>query len=71
MTRFTNDPTVPGTGFFDAGGDPEVAFGPDGIAYFVCQEFNFTSPFQINLLLSRSRAGRGRRTTWQRRVTAG
>src|SRR5438552_312318 len=57
VTRFTNDPSVPGTGFFDAGGDPAVAFGPDGTAYFVCQGFNFTSPFQINLLLSRSTDG--------------
>lgn len=61
VTRFTNDPSVPGTGLFDAGGDPAVAFGPDGTAYFVCQAFNFTSPFQINLLLSRSSDG-GR--TW-------
>jgi len=61
VTRFTNDPSVPGTGAFDAGGDPQVAFGPDGTAYFVCQAFNFTSPFQINLLLSRSTDG-GR--TW-------
>jgi hypothetical protein len=61
VTRFTNDPSVPGTGFFDAGGDPAVAFGPDGTAYFACQAFNFTSPFQINLLLSRSTDG-GR--TW-------
>src|SRR5207245_102945 len=61
VTRFTNDPSVPGTGFCDAGGDPQVAFGPDGTAYFVCQAFNFTSPFQINLLLSRSTDG-GR--TW-------
>src|SRR5213593_758324 len=57
VTRFTNDPSVPGTGFFDAGGDPAVAFGPDGTGYFVCQGFNFTSPFQINLLLSRSTDG--------------
>jgi len=57
VTRFTNDPSVPGTGFFDAGGDPAVAFGPDGTAYFVCQGFNFTSPFQINLLLSGSTDG--------------
>src|SRR5437879_12003156 len=39
VTRFTNDPSVPGTGFFDAGGDPAVAFGPDGTGYFVCQGF--------------------------------
>ncbi len=57
VTRFTNDPSVPGTGLFDAGGDPAVAFGPDGTAYFVCQAFNFTSPFQINLLMSRSSDG--------------
>src|SRR6266567_4177168 len=30
VTRFTNDPSVPGTGFFDAGGDPAVAFWRDG-----------------------------------------
>ena len=67
VTRFTNDPSIPGTGFFDAGGDPAVAFGPDGTAYFVCQGFNFTSPFQINLLLSRSTDG-GR--TWLEGGTA-
>jgi hypothetical protein len=63
ITKFTNDPDVPGTGSYDAGGDPTVAFSPDGrIAYFVCQAFNFTSPFQIALLLNRSTDG-GR--TWQ------
>jgi len=35
VTKFTNDPNVPGTGAYDAGGDPAVAFGPDGTAYFV------------------------------------
>src|SRR5437773_999076 len=32
VTRFTNDPSVPGTGFFDAGGDSPVlvAFSRDG-----------------------------------------
>lgn len=63
MTKFTNDPNVPGTGAYDAAGDPTVAFSPDGsIAYFVCQAFNVTSPFQIALLLNRSYDG-GR--TWQ------
>jgi BNR repeat-like domain len=63
VTKFTNDPNVPGTGAYDAGGDPTVAFSPDGsVAYFVCQAFNFTSPFQIALLLNRSHDG-GR--TWQ------
>jgi len=63
MTKYTNDPNVPGTGAYDAAGDPTVAFSPDGsVAYFVCQAFNFTSPFQIALLLNRSYDG-GR--TWQ------
>src|SRR5438128_9229867 len=63
ITKFTNDPAVAGTGAYDAGGDPTIAFSPDGkIAYFVCQAFNLTSPFQIALLLNRSYDG-GR--TWQ------
>ena len=54
VTKFTNNPDVPGTGAYDAGGDPVVAFSPDGqYAYFVCQAFNFTSPYQIQLLLNR------------------
>lgn len=67
VTRFSDDPAVPGTGTFDAGGDPAVAFGPDGTAYFACQAFNGTSPFQVNLLLSRSHDG-GR--TWLKGGTA-
>src|SRR5690348_5643718 len=63
MTKYTNDPNVPGTGAYDAAGDPTIAFSPDGsVAYFVCQAFNFTSPFQIALLLNRSYDG-GR--SWQ------
>jgi hypothetical protein len=63
ITKYTNDPSVPGTGVYDAGGDPTVAFSPHGkVAYFVCQAFNFTSPYQIALLLNRSYDG-GR--TWQ------
>jgi hypothetical protein len=63
ITKFTNDPAVPGDGAYDAGGDPTIAFSPDGrTAYYVCQAFNFTSPFQIALLLNRSYDG-GR--TWQ------
>ena len=51
-TRTTR--TSPGTGAYDAGGDPVVAFSPDGkTAYFVCQSFNFTPPYQIQLLLNR------------------
>jgi hypothetical protein len=62
ITKYTNDPAVPGTGMYDAGGDPYVRFGPDGKAYFVCQAFNFTPPYQIGLYVSRSDDG-GR--TWQ------
>jgi hypothetical protein len=63
VTKFTNDPAVPGDGAYDAGGDPTIAFSPDGkVAYFVCQAFNFTSPYEIALLLNRSYDG-GR--TWQ------
>lgn len=54
ITKYTNDPNVAGTGAYDAGGDPVVAFSPDGrSAYFVCQAFNFTPPYQIQLLLNR------------------
>src|SRR5690242_16441038 len=63
ITTFTNDPTVPGDGAYDAGGDPTIAFSPDGkVAYYVCQAFNFTSPYQIALLLNRSYDGG---LTWQ------
>jgi hypothetical protein len=63
VTKYTNDPTVAGDGAYDAGGDPTIAFSPDGkVAYYVCQAFNFTSPYQIALLLNRSYDG-GR--TWQ------
>jgi hypothetical protein len=63
ITKFTNDPNVPGDGAYDAGGDPTIAFSPNGrIAYYVCQAFNFTSPFQIALLLNRSYDGG---FTWQ------
>ncbi len=63
VTKYTNDPSVAGTGAYDAGGDPTIAFSPDGsVAYYVCQAFNVASPFQIALLLNRSYDG-GR--TWQ------
>jgi hypothetical protein len=59
ITRFTNDPDVPGTGDGDFGGDPAAAFGPDGTAYFACFSYDGTSTM---LFLSRSLDG-GR--TWQ------
>jgi hypothetical protein len=58
ITRYTNDPDVPGTGDGDFGGDPAVAFAPDGTAYFACFTYVGTSTM---LLLSRSHDG-GR--TW-------
>jgi BNR/Asp-box repeat. len=61
VTKYTNDPSVPGTGAYDYGGDPAVAFGPDGTAYFACFGYQGTSPYNVALLLSRSTDG-GR--TW-------
>src|SRR5256886_9096347 len=43
VTKYTNDPNVAGDGAYDAGGDPTIAFSPDGkVAYYVCQAFDFT-----------------------------
>ena len=61
VTAFTNDPSVPGTGRYDFGGDPAVAFGPDGTAYFACFGYQSSPPYGVGLLLSRSTDG-GR--TW-------
>lgn len=61
ITKYTNDPAVPGTGAYDYGGDPAVAFGPDGTAYFACFGYQGTNPYGVALLLSRSTDG-GR--TW-------
>ena len=55
ITAFTNDPTVPGTGTYDFGGDPYVAFSPDGrTAYFTC--FGYKGK-NVALWLSRSNDG--------------
>jgi hypothetical protein len=54
ITRFSNDPSVPGTGLYDVGGDPAVGFGPDGTAYFACFGYKGT---QAALLLNRSTDG--------------
>ena len=61
VTKYTNDPATPGTGVYDFGGDPAVAFGPDGTAYFACFGYQGSSPYGVALLLSRSTDG-GR--TW-------
>jgi hypothetical protein len=51
FTRFTNDPDVPGTGSFEVAGDPAVAYNPRfGTFDVVCQSFNTSSPFEIQLL---------------------
>lgn len=63
VTKYTDDPGVPGTGVYDFGGDPAVAFGPDGTAYFACFGYQGSPPYGVALLLSRSTDG-GR--TWLR-----
>src|SRR5438270_1404914 len=60
ITRYTNDPAVEGTGDGDFGGDPAVAFGPDGTAYFACFSYAGTS---TRLLLSTSADGG---VTWRK-----
>jgi hypothetical protein len=58
ITKFTDDPNVDGTGIYDFGGDPAVAFAPDGkTAYFTCFGYQGTPPYQVALLLSRSYDG--------------
>jgi hypothetical protein len=55
ITKFTNDPTVAGTGRYDFGGDPAVGFSADGnTAYFACFGYQGTPPYGVVLLLSRS-----------------
>ena len=57
VTKYTNDPAVAGTGAYDYGGDPAVAFGPDGTAYFACFGYQATTPYNVALLFSRSTDG--------------
>src|SRR4051812_18299829 len=58
ITKFTDDPAVAGTGGYDFGGDPAVAFSPDGrTAYFTCFGYQGTPPYGVALLLSRSTDG--------------
>src|SRR6266850_5012713 len=57
ITKYTNDPNVAGTGAYDFGGDPAVAFGPDGTAYFACFGYQASQPYGVVLLLSRSTDG--------------
>jgi hypothetical protein len=51
LTQFTNDPDVPGTGSFEIAGDPAVAYNPKfGTFDVVCQSFNGSPPFEIQLM---------------------
>ncbi|HJQ19586.1 MAG TPA: hypothetical protein VJ867_04490, partial [Gemmatimonadaceae bacterium] len=61
ITKYTDDPSIAGTGYYDYGGDPAVAFGPDGTAYFPCFGYQAVSPYGVVLLMNRSTDG-GR--TW-------
>ena len=61
ITKYTNDPSIAGTGYYDYGGDPAVAFGPDGTAYFPCFGYQAVPPYGVVLLMNRSSDG-GR--TW-------
>ena len=70
VTKYTNDPAVAGTGLYDYGGDPAIAFDPTrpNVAYFACFGYQGTSPYNVVLLVSRSTDG-GR--TWLQGATAG
>jgi len=51
FTKFTNDPSVPGTGSFGVAGDPAVAWNPRFHTFdVVCQAFDVSPPFPIQLL---------------------
>jgi hypothetical protein len=71
ITKYTNDPTVAGTGTGDFGGDPTVAFSADGTtAYYTCYSYivSGVSSYKTRLLLSRSTDG-GK--TWLNGRTSG
>jgi hypothetical protein len=58
ITKYTNDPSVPGTGSYDFGGDPTVGFSADGqTAYFACFGYQASPPYGVALLLNRSTDG--------------
>ena len=61
ITKYTNDPSMPGTGVYDYAGDPAVAFDANGVAYFACFGYQAYPPYNVALYLSRSFDG-GR--TW-------
>ena len=58
ISRYTNDPSVAGTGAYDYGGDPAVGFSADGsTAYFACFGYQASPPYGVVLLFSRSYDG--------------
>jgi hypothetical protein len=58
ITKYTNDPSVAGTGSYDFGGDPTVGFSADGrTAYFACFGYQAAPPYGVALLLNRSTDG--------------
>lgn len=58
ISKYTNDPSVAGTGVYDYAGDPAVAFSPNtNTAYFACFGYQGTPPYGVSLLLSRSYDG--------------
>jgi hypothetical protein len=59
VTKYTNDPSVPGTGTGDFGGDPAVAFGKDGTAFYLCYTYRVSGygSYKAQLLLSTSTDG--------------
>jgi len=69
ITKYTNDPSEDGTGAAtgtgDFGGDPAVAFGNDGTAYYACYTYRASGygSLKAQLLLSKSTDG-GK--TWQK-----
>ncbi|HET7456633.1 MAG TPA: sialidase family protein, partial [Gemmatimonadaceae bacterium] len=70
VTKYTNDPAVAGTGAYDYGGDPAIAFDPTrpNVAYFACYGYQAASPYGVALLISRSTDG-GK--TWLKGGAAG
>jgi hypothetical protein len=60
ITRTNDGPDseIPATGIYEVGGDPSVAFSPDGdTVYYACLGYNLSPPFQGAVLLNRSTDG--------------
>jgi hypothetical protein len=71
VTKYTNDPAVPGTGTGDFGGDPAIAWSSDGkTAFYACYSYAVSGygSYKTRLLLSKSTDG-GK--TWLNGRTSG